>query len=717
MKAFLIYPFGRSDLQHPAASPQPDGDLAARVAVLLETPDPCLRWELGSQHVLECRAGDALLESLPILGDTLSFIESSMRSGEIWLQPILTNQSPQDPWDTIVLRPFLEKLPTLWSSRAITLHVLPPWQVRETPYDYGTMAHIYHDEFYPIYIDFVRRLACTPRYIQVTAGTPAMSFAAGAFGQDPDMQFLYTPKGGRTQALSLFGDNQRRGTDDLVGQLLKRVEWGALGLTLEQPGNGYTPLVGPHPMAESIRRTRALDAWRRCDYREAVAHLDEEDAAEAPLRTLCENLVATQGDPTAVTDWSTVWMWALVDALNRMLISRHLNDQVGFILALYGFNEACLLWGLSRESPGVNFRKEPSSDVQKSLIERTDAVFPTFAGNFRSETGKLQFLLAGRNSHPDGDTFRFWLDTYLLLHWVLNNAVDDIRNYLVHGGVHLPSTLLQERLKQLGITVPGSAMHQLTIVAHAVLSALPSKPDCLWPALQVSDAILESSDSLIVEADALLERREEVIVTWAIARQAAIGTLRAEVEHEMWKHVGLCQARITSDLPTDVCAPLLRKLGEPIAETVDAVHVAHGLVGRKEGDGPYLEALVRHLASVEGPFQLMWKYGAQKTWMPAVREWMEGTPWRERLEQYVTTLKSQWTNARGAQPAKPADRPNGAAPMKSSGPPQTRSDAETRDKRDARRTGKKTTVPHTVMAAAMRQATAQKKIEGKRGRS
>lgn len=713
--ALLIYPFGVSDLQFPEESPPRGVDLATRVAPILDRQDLSLQWSRGDQHSLEWRAGDTPLAHMPILGDTLSLIESSLVRGEIWLQPIVTNQSPPGKGDTIALVPLLERLESMCSHATIVLHILPHWEVHDGIYDYGKMASTYRDDLYHRYTELVRKLPYSVRYIQVTPGPPAMSFATVAFGQDPDLQFLYTPIGHRTRAASLLGDEQKHRTDHLMSRLLEQLDWGAIHLVLKQPGNGYTPLTGPHPKKTAIRRAYALDTWRRREYHQAQERLNGDDAVECPLDTLCENLALLQGDHSEVTDWTSVWAWAQVDAFNRLLISRYLQDQAGFILALYSFNDACLLWGLSREYPEVNFHKEPDAALRKILEERIKPLFPEFAGNFQSETSKLQSLLAFRDTARDGVAFQSWLEAYLLLHWVLNTVIDDVRNALVHGVAHLPSTLLKERLERIGIAVSNSAMDQFIMIAYSALNVLPGRPDHLWPVWEVNDGIRADVGGSTDGTISALADCDEVVAIWKAAWRKVILSVQTDITNEMQAQIDRCRERVSESFPTVDCQHVLTRLSEPVDDTPKAVHIVHGLVGKREGDRPYLEALVSHLSSVQGSFDLIRKCGNPATYIRYIREWLAGTSWDGQLKGYIEALSkgpsAPTSESRAPQtPSRQKDTkamPSGSRQSRRS---QAGNTGTIRQERSSVPARKKIAVRSTALGMAFRKANGRKSV-------
>lgn len=371
-RVLLIYPFGASDLQVPGER-QPRGiSLVDRVQTILQQQPESLAWQAqGEQHELVVKdSEEKIIARWPMLGDTLRFaIDETLavttaRDGSlsVHLQPILTKQEPPHDQDTVAFLPILERLQSLWQhgmhlwnsdSPPLSIAVLALWYVTKPPWDTSEMWRLYGEEFYERYkahaATFVRR------YIQTTPGTPAMSFAASTFGRDPDLVFLYTPFGRRTQSVTGFGELRKKATDTLVERSLTTLAWGAAAAALEAPDNGCTPLTGPHPCQQKIAALRALDAWSRRHYRTASSEIDRvsADQAASDFKNLCEALAepSKQG-------WSTFWQWAMVDAFNRFLVAKHLQDPGTCLLATYAFNDAFLSYGLAKAFPTLELKPQ-----------------------------------------------------------------------------------------------------------------------------------------------------------------------------------------------------------------------------------------------------------------------------------------------------------------------------------------------------------------------
>jgi hypothetical protein len=643
-RILLIYPFGASDLQRPRAPLQRGEPLAPFVDAVLQT-DPDASWVRGA---LVWRGRDgAEVARMPILASTLAYIRGSVpgrRPIPVDLQPILTDQRPRHPQDTVALAPLLGRLDRQKFGR-LGLHVLPAWRVRCDVSDFVAVKERYLE----LFGEYVRRAgAYATRLFQLAPGTPAMTFAAAVFSQDADLRFLYTPMRQHTRAMQLFAEERRRQTDELVATLAGRLEWDAVADALLQPGNGYMPLDGRpdrNPRLGEVWCARALARWGQRRYLAAARALETIGArgwgdrrAVEVLRRSCETLSETVSVRPPIS-WQEVWRWAMVDGFCRLLAAWHLDDLPGVIAALYTFNDACLLWAVTQgEPPGVG-----------DLRRRAD---------LSEEGARVRRLLALRDG---GRLDREWASRYLALHWVLENGVDEVHDAFVRGGIHLPAGLLPARLRRLGLDHRGRAEVQraFVAVAHSILDALPQRPQVTCPIAPLADAVggAAPGPTLGSRWEEAASRAVATVGRWKEAREADLRAKEEQIRGELEAWVERFRARIgeellvgeaAADVPLGSRPTRLSRWGKWAVRTlpqvlqdmpIEAEHVLHGLV--PDRDSAYLEAIIASLGRNDGPFKSMVQLGSRDANLYQVRAWVTGeVGWDHGIASYVGRLEN-----------------------------------------------------------------------------
>jgi hypothetical protein len=489
--ALLIYPFGTSDLQRPDGPLQRGDNLADFVSTLKEA-QPRVQADQ-----LEWVQNGEVVARMPILSSTLLAIAEG-GGGEVALQPILTKQEPPHHQDTAPLDGLLRSLDGL-TVGGVKLSVRNPWYVEVPPHDYGQVRDAY-GELFEEYKNAVAR-QFGRRYFQVATGTPAMSFAAGLFAADPELVFLYTPRDQPTTRMQLLTEERRRQTDELVGRLLERLDWWAAGVALLRPLNGYMPIdeVTEHnPKVEDVHRLVGLGLWHRRLYEAAANHfgqLKTTQPADLQLLRLCATLGGT---------WDVVWQQAALDNFNRMLVARAprglVEDLPGFIAALYAFNDACLNWAIASVDP----RRNPQTDAlcDQETEKKVQARFPAFRAQAGAgETDRLRLAWWRCERSADGDRLPDWWGAYRLLHFVLEEVVDPLRNALIHGGTSLRKDELERRWEE---RFPAAGVENvadlLTVLSARVLRVILGQGRFLWPVLELHDALARTDRSKEVEA-------------------------------------------------------------------------------------------------------------------------------------------------------------------------------------------------------------------------
>jgi len=494
-KILLIYSFGNSDLAFNGEETFPRGsyrDFRAHLEVL----KPLLE---GSQKGIEPLklAGEALPSGLdftslppnrrktqrnqqefiietvrfPILFDVLQGLFTDLSQGndrslaEMHLQPIVTDQEPPHPQDTVdiipLLRVYIEFLNDHWrqADNRLQLRLGKPWILDVVVSDYDSLLEPY-GQFYE---GLQSALAGSEQaYFSLTTGTPAMSFAAGSvFASDPRITFIYKPRGAPALThVSTFRDRVRQETLGRLRTLLERLDFRGALEVVQAERNGFA--ADETAMASSL--LEALDAWQNYDFQRAAGIAQTLTSLNVsslqPFRELCECLA--QDDP-AFDGRARFWRMKIVDTLMRLEIAIYRRDLPDVLYQFYNYNDVCLAWGLNAHFPRLNVMG-PTEDTEiKAAWDEFERRCPGAGLNLKPEGGKFQLLYAlfEMEQHRLGEAFQDWLKAHQLLRWFQDLYVDSKRHRLVHGSVQLQEELFDQIFRDAleewganGISVP-----------------------------------------------------------------------------------------------------------------------------------------------------------------------------------------------------------------------------------------------------------------------
>lgn len=639
MKALLVYPFGGSDLRIPGEGLSRGQRMEDRVNVVMRVREIVLTWQRATQHVLVWKDSEKGKDvaQMPILGDTLAFLLERHQDEdcELVLFPIITCQQPPEPGDTMPLLKLFERFLEILPDSRVRLQILEASVVRESPSDYAAMDRVYRDQVYPAYQKQVKAGLYEKRYAQVTAGTPAMSMAAGVFARDPEIQFLYTPMGARTQACQLFLEELRGRTNELCQNLLDRCEWGAVVQVLRQEGNGYTRLIGEHPQQRSLHVAQALDHWWHRRYAEAVAECERgrlDAPAENAMREVCQVLVALGRSGEDTQDWPAIYQGLMLDAWNRLLISQRLQDMGGSLFALYAFNDACLLRGLSVIFPDCDLRWHCLDKVFERLNSsaKKNAIPFKFGNKLQTETDKLQALLVVGMDNDAG--LKELVQRYLLLHWTLNTVLDDVRNYLVHGGTHLPENLLDERLASIGLKDNTySALEQYIVIVEHIVENIRELPAVRDFAVRLHESLQHSIGR--IETGPSTEERARIVTKWTEAYRNALSSAEKRDRDDLERIRKAFCDRIEDDssFPQAIRPGVLTRLQSLDTTGIQPVWLVHRLLPQQEQERLRWKMVAKAFVSAHKDFSYLGSGQGQKY----LRQWVKGEIRWEAVKTYL----------------------------------------------------------------------------------
>ncbi len=390
-----------------------------------------------------------IIESLrfPILFDILTDLfrqPLSARVGgelEVQIQPIVTDQSPPHPQDTVLAMPLLrvysELLNRYWQELGVQfrVRVRSPWVLRCTVSDYDSLLRPYQ-EFYERVnseLEGFERI-----YFSLTTGTPAMSFAAGTiFATDPRITFIYKPRGAFTpKRVAVFRDRVRWGTLMRLRALLERFDFRGASEVVRAERSGFS--FGEVETAFAL--LKALEAWQTYDFQRAAEIIQSRPSCGVPslrpLRGLCERLSQDNPLPGARAQF---WQVKVVDTLMRLEIAVWRGDLPDVLYQFYNYNDVCLAWGLSEHFPELDVHAPRESELVREVLDEFCRRCPGAGRALRNELGKFQLLYAlfESDQHRLGEAFNGWFRVHQLLRWFQDRYVDGQRHRLVHGSVKL----------------------------------------------------------------------------------------------------------------------------------------------------------------------------------------------------------------------------------------------------------------------------------------
>jgi len=477
-KYLLIYPFGNSDLAFNGEETFPREsyrDFRAHLETLnslIRRGEAWVRPLTPAGEAFPCgldftraprelrktsrKQEEFIVETLcfPILVDVLHELFEKVSPGhyqrpaEVHIQPIVTDQSPPHPQDTLLVVPLVRVFTQLinqhWQAAGARLRIRArePWVLKGPVSHYDCLLRPY-EEFYERIRPELRTFERI--YFSLTTGTPAMSFAAGSvFAVDSRITFIYKPRGARRLVpVEVFRDRVRRQTLDRLRTLLDRFDFrGALEVCLNEQ-TGFTK----REIAPATYILEALAAWQNYDFQGAVEAVTAHPIAGVPslhqFRELCEWLA--QADPRP-GERPKFWRTKITDTLMRLEIAVYRRDLPDVLYQFYNYNDVCLAWGLNAHFPELDVHAPKETESVKRVLDNFGRRCPGARRNLHTELGKFQLLCALFESgqHRLGKDFNKWFRKHQLLRWFQDCYVDSQRHRLVHGSVQLREKLFDQ---------------------------------------------------------------------------------------------------------------------------------------------------------------------------------------------------------------------------------------------------------------------------------
>lgn len=425
----------------------------------------------------------------PILFDTLHELSQEVRwesenSSPVWklvVQPIVTDQDPPHPQDTIGILPVLETYIARLNERArlpFQIECQAHWEIDVNPTNYDSLLPLYSELYEQMRSSFE---AFERVYVSLTAGTPQMGVAAGlVLAPDPQITFVYKPWGAPTlKKVNLFRERVRQETLERLRHLLDRFEFvGALELVQNQK-TAFTF----QELQEAEQLLQALTAWQNYDFQKAAQVLNDLSSAGAlgAFKALCESLSREDPPPD---ERARFWRMKIADTVMRLEMAVYRRDLPAVLYHFYNYNDVCLAWGLNAHFPELDVHDpEPNVEIE-GIWNRFRERCPGAGRNLKSELGKYQllFALAEDSRHRIGQAFSDWFQVHERLRWFQDRYVDSKRNRLIHGSVQLQEKLFdqvfQDRLQKWGAhhqqIEDGQGPWLLLGLTYSSLQTLPS---------------------------------------------------------------------------------------------------------------------------------------------------------------------------------------------------------------------------------------------------
>lgn len=515
-EGLLIYPFGNSDLAFNGEETFPREsyrDFRAH----LETLKPLLKGSQINVRPLQLE-GEAFPSGLdftalppeqrrtqrnqkefnietvrfPILFDVLRellkelSLEGGQRSAKLHLQPIITDQKPPHPQDTVDIIPLLEVyiafLNEYWQQAGtqFQLQLREPWTLRVTASDYDALLEPYREFYEKVQSTFA---GFERVYFSLATGTPAMSVAAGlVFAGDPHITFVYKPRGVSTLTqVNTFRDRVQQETLSRLNTLLERFDFRGALEVIQAKKNGFTA----DETGTAAILLKALDAWQNYDFQQAaeviqgLVHFSNISSLK-PFQELCDCLAQ---DNPAPEQRAKFWRTKITDTLMRLEIAVYRRDLPDVLYQFYNYNDVCLAWGLNAHFSQLDVMEPAEDNEIKAVWDEFAQRCPGASRNLKSEGGKFQLLYAlfEMKKHGLGEALQNWFQAHQLLRWFQDLYVDSKRHRLVHGSVQLQEELFdrvfRDALKEWGATEisvpPGQGPWLLLGLTHHSFEKLP----------------------------------------------------------------------------------------------------------------------------------------------------------------------------------------------------------------------------------------------------
>jgi hypothetical protein len=476
----LIYPVGNSDLQliddDGSLKPLPRGsDFRSVVGALTGRSSPAQMPEALRAVVLN-EQGELRRPAFPILTAVLRHIERERRGQLIRVIPILSDQNPPRPSDTIGVNLVFSSWLGNTQAFGDRVALAQPQVLTDNPSNYDVMDIAFSEIAARLESQIAAASTC---YISATAGTPAMTFAlAATFGPDARITFLYKPQLLDTvERIEHFRRAPRKRALHLLDAALARFDFDAARELLAAPGSGFDS--DRDDVREAQVHLDAAASWRRELYAEAARHATVGRLhRQLPVTRELTAALSALHEPPARTEWPHFWRYKLIDIAARLQIARMQGDVPGFIIRLRHFLDVSLLYGLCWY--------QLSDDVLGEVIRVDDALWKSLAvdGNWYGQDFREGYqrttLLVWRARHPRlGDThigeMKRWIQCCMQLR---DLQLRELRNQLTHLTAvferdHLDTFVREQFPKPRPGLPPDAGTALLMALVMRTLEALP----------------------------------------------------------------------------------------------------------------------------------------------------------------------------------------------------------------------------------------------------